>query len=63
MHFSYNHVLSAQDEDNAHNLLRKLNEVYFKWRKQVNLHKTEYTVFGSQSRDLPMDGEIVKANN
>lgn len=40
MHFPDEKVICAQDEDDTHNMIRKLHEEYFKWGLQVILTKT-----------------------
>lgn len=39
LNFPSDQVIYVQDEDNAHNMLRKLHKEYFKWGLQKNLNK------------------------
>ena len=63
LQFVNDQIIRAQGKEDAHYMVRKLQDVYHKWVMQVNLNKTEqaYITVGRKARDLSVEGETVVA--
>lgn len=61
LQFADDQVILAEDEQDAHYMLRKLKEEYERWGLTINLNKTEYLVIGGKAEDLELGAEKIRA--
>jgi hypothetical protein len=60
LHFADDQVILAEDQDDIHYMLRKIDEEYTKWGLSINPSKTEYVVVGGEGKHLELGSKQIQ---